>query len=232
MGKRGLEFEEFARHEFTSAVSNSIHLRGFAQVWPTNLIFHDEEIDLVIRVGNVVLVGEAKCSFYPVSAVERVNYASTLNHAAEQVLRKSSLLERYSEDFRSQTGWQLAIPFRILPFILTNQPVGVCQTPESIPVVDTRILERFLREGHLESSVVFDTSGKKHVGSRIHFYETPEEAETAIGDYLRCPPQIHAPLRWLGIVNEPILQLKDDGSPAFVRRFVVTPDLRSAFEEE
>jgi hypothetical protein len=52
----------------------------------------DEQIDLLIQIGNLLVVGEVKCLLFPSEPRERYNYMSKLRGAAEQAWRKAQRL--------------------------------------------------------------------------------------------------------------------------------------------
>ena len=74
---KGPLFENYARIELTQSLNPSEILKD-AAVHPTQVVFsHDEveeEIDIVVRVGNKILIGEAKCLLFPAEPIEIARY--------------------------------------------------------------------------------------------------------------------------------------------------------------
>lgn len=193
--ERGGAFEAEARQELADAVKKSRLLKnGGVCSHAYRVKGHGEnpgDIDLIIWFGNTILLGEAKCQLFPAKASEFFNYFSDLEKAGAQILRKAAAFQNVVEEFWVRVAKRKApSDTKIVPFILTNLPLGVGLRFGGVPATDALILERFVGEGFLERFVTFDATAGHSAGEKLEFYQTIEEAEARIADYLANPPQL------------------------------------------
>jgi hypothetical protein len=206
LSDKGPLFEEYIRPTLTRALSRSRVLKD-AAVHPTSLILRGsdgvEEIDVVLRIRNTVLLGEAKCLLFPADPIEFSRYFDVLADAALQVLRKVDFANRHRELLAKTLGIP-GIPtdnLVIQPFILVNQPFGSGFVQNSVPVVDEFILTRFF-EGTWDRMASYTDANELEAGFTFHLYSNEEEAASNIFAYLENPPQIQH--YWTNI--KPIIQ--------------------------
>jgi hypothetical protein len=88
---QGIAFESATRSASDAALSSNPCVRDY-YVLPHALKRSPpdgEEIDLLVRIGETVIVVEAKCFIAPNEPIERHNYKRKLEDASEQALRKA-----------------------------------------------------------------------------------------------------------------------------------------------
>lgn len=193
---RGSEFEVFARNSIESRIRNS-SLAEISQICKSSFKFtprdgREEEIDLLIVLGNKVIVGEIKCFLQPVSPVDRKNHRAKLFDAARQVERKAEAVRSAAADFRARASeYSISIPQEIdvLSVVILNHAFGAGEVIENVPIVDLRIIEMFF-EGSMDWMVQVTSDGDVTAGKREFFYKSTMDAMQGIGSYLREPPQI------------------------------------------
>lgn len=103
-----------------------------------------EEIDVLIGMKNVVLVGDAKCIHY---SVEPINYAEAwgrLKEGCEQAKRKAYFVRQHPEYFQELGDYRCK---RFLPFVVTNYPTFVGYEHDGVYVVDSHSLLAYLQCG-------------------------------------------------------------------------------------
>lgn len=104
----------------------------------------EEEIDVLIGMKNVILVGDAKCIHY---SVEPINYAeawSRLREGCEQAKRKADFVRQHPEYFKELGDYS---DKKLLPFVVTNYPTFVGFEHEGVYVVDSHSLLAYLQCG-------------------------------------------------------------------------------------
>jgi hypothetical protein len=188
--RRGRESETDLRDRLLGNVQlqNAEVMRG-RLVLPTST--GEEELDLVFRVGGIIVVAEAKCTVQPVTAVDRHNYASILEDAAEQALRKAQAVRDNVRAFLDRTGFQIPQEsVTVLPLVVTNLAEGVGDLVGGVPVVDSLVLEEFLGPGTLRRVFGHHTDTGATVESIVPLYDSPTSAEMALSEYLRAPPEL------------------------------------------
>lgn len=209
LGERGRLFEQFVRDEVKR---QNILKNVIVHERPLELSFDNSigDIDLVVQIGNKILLGEVKCSIYPASPREYYNYRQVLLEAARQVHRKAEAVRHHLKESLSELGTHLIREkeVEVIPVIISNIPLGAGHTFEEIPVVDLRILTRYFGEGSLPRFAVVGAEGIEAVGEVVVFFTSEDEAEENIKDYLASPPQlgvmmpfVHTDLRLLHQAN-------------------------------
>lgn len=225
---RGPLFEQYIRESCREAIEESSLLGKVARCSPSSIELDVSigDIDLVVLIGNTVLVAECKSTQAPGTAVERANYSEVLHGASEQVLRKVNHARDHVEELANATGWDLTKP-DFVPVIITDQRLGVGRLIDGVPVVDDLILTRFLREGFIERGVVIDADGTKNVLKKVYFYENEADAEAKLKTYLAAPPQLQAAWSAAKVTEMQLLVGRED-KPAFYRSIEIDVEARLA----
>lgn len=195
---RGPEFERSVREQIgehakngeleVQAVSSDVELEGDSV---DSSQPEEEQIDLVIRIGSVILVGEVKCQLFPnTSALRRYNYWQTLESAADQAKRKTAFAEKYKDQFLEHLGWTDSTSFSFQPVVITNVSLGVGFEFEGVPIADIRVVGQFLEQGTAVQNALVRANTEVISADVEPLYDSPEDAPGKIVDYLRNPPQI------------------------------------------
>jgi hypothetical protein len=193
---RGQRFEIQTRRQIANAIQSSKKLTN-AGVLPHAFNFSEGapsvgDIDLVIWFGATVLLGEVKCNLFPAAPKELNSYFADLEQAAAQIMRKKSAFEQNTAEFWREHAKQTEPrETQVIPFVLTNLPIGVGHSFKSVPAVDLPILERFLEQGEVAILGAFSGTGSATPVHSVIIYNAQEEAEHVIRDYLKNPPQLH-----------------------------------------
>ncbi len=105
-----------------------------------------EQIDLLVRLGSLLLVGEVKCWIFPADPFERWLYFDKLRAAAAQAKRKASAIDQH----RVRAAQALAVPeaevanLKVVPLIVTNQGFAFSMDIDGCRVIDERFLTNYL----------------------------------------------------------------------------------------
>lgn len=190
---KGPLFEAYIRKELIESLNRSELLKD-AAVHPSKLILRDgnveEEIDIVMRVGKTILIGEAKCFLFPSEPIEVARYFDALANAATQVKRKVDFARCNLPRLTDQLGISGSTyeDLAVEPFVVLNQPFGTGFPQGDVPIVDELILKRFF-EGKWDRLGIYD-KGSLETHSALSLYNNEEEAASKISTYLRYPPQL------------------------------------------
>jgi hypothetical protein len=210
LSDKGYLFENYARTELAQSLNRSELLKN-AEVHPTKLVLRGEdayeEIDIVIRLQNTVLLCEAKCLLFPAEPIEMSRYFDVLEDARSQILRKVKFARHNLLNLASQLGVSDATALTIEPLILVNQPFGAGWPQGDVPVADEVILNRFFDGKWYQLSTYNDGELQNHF--TFDLYQSEDEASSTIAAYLKSPPQlrhyrqnIKAGLQWYPAVDE------------------------------
>ena len=87
-----------------------------------------EQIDLLVQVGEVVLVCEVKCFVFPADPQERFNHMEKVVDASAQARRKAEALARRPDVAVRALGVgpDRAARLRTVPLVVLNQGFGAC----------------------------------------------------------------------------------------------------------
>jgi len=228
---KGKAYEKEVRKSLISACTlNNAEVLGKAIILDKGPL--EEEIDLIVRIGNKVLVGDVKCSSFPTRPQEVFNYENLLHDGAKQVLRKVerartrkdviiALFQRPMDDSRG---------LEFIPFLLTNVPFGVGQTYCDVPVTDLLSLSNYLHSGQLDGYAELETpEGLFRDKQTVMLYSSEREAEENILNHLLRPASLKINERLVKETKKPWLPLPDC-KPAEGRRFDVISQVRPRSE--
>ncbi|HEY8696247.1 MAG TPA: hypothetical protein VIM02_01410 [Rhizomicrobium sp.] len=191
LDQRGPIFESVARDVLAQAVVKSRLLKD-AEVVPNPVRGPEgEEIDLLIRVGSLILVGEAKCQLFPVDPLEEFRYRARLVEAAEQANRKAETLQANSKFVRETFGLSQHVEFRVVPFALSNLLVGSGFPINGVAVTDLLFMQRLLGEGQLRKFAQMSRDGIADAGYVVDYYKNQEDAEIRIPQLLLDQPVVN-----------------------------------------
>jgi hypothetical protein len=194
-GKNGFLFEDYAREELINTLSASPVLKD-AEIYPKSLYLKtengEEEIDLIIRLGNTILIGEIKCILFPSEPIERFRYFDILKSATDQVQRKLQFVKDNERGFRESSRLPVSLENKELSFysfVLVNQPFGSGFVIKNTPIVDLLIFQRFFAN-EWQQLVMFDGKNEPIPTRTLKFYKSETEAAQIIFKYLCKPPQL------------------------------------------
>lgn len=148
-----------------------------------------EEIDILIKLGNILIVGEVKCWLFPADPFERQEYFGKLRKAALQATRKAAALDKR----RDVAANALCLPIeqlqnlRIIPLVVTNQGFGMSLEVEECRVTDRTFLANYLSAGAIISGVIFEPKSGQRRQLRTVFYQNEKEASAHFEDTIAMP---------------------------------------------
>lgn len=152
------------------------------------------DIDLLIKIGRTLLVGEVKCLRFPATATEIYNNLAELKGGCQQAARKARAVAKCLGEVLTTTGFGQGTddePWKVLPFVVSNQAIGVGTSVEGVPIVDRQILDSYLDQGGYYPTAQLGTDGTIwDKGPFNSFYADEIEAEEHIEKYLRNPPAV------------------------------------------
>lgn len=148
----------------------------------------EEEIDLIIRFGRVVIVGEVKSIVTTDSPISLYRTNDIIQGAAEQAKRKLKFVSDNIVEVFNKIGWTYSneINYHFLPVILTSNSICVGYSANGIPVCDLQILARYFES---DTVPLLSKSGSEHL-AWFQLYADVNEAQSNIEKYLEQPPQL------------------------------------------
>jgi hypothetical protein len=151
----------------------------------------EEEIDLILNLGHVILIGEAKSIVTTDSSISYYRTYDTLSGAADQAKRKSDFFLSNIKDIFAQLGWHYdsEIKYKVVPLVLNSNKIHSGFPINDVAVVDEQILARYFSS---EKFPLISTRRKEefHHIAWFKLYGNSEELQNNIASYLKRPPQL------------------------------------------
>jgi len=195
LDRRGAEFEKFCRHQLHLYAQESPIARSVA-ILDQGVKFtpaggQPEQIDVVVLVGDAVLLVEAKCILWPDDALQFSNYRDTVEKAAAQIRRKrDAVASNYPAFAHRLRGLGHIAPAqgKVIGCVLTNSAVYAGFPIDGIPVIDLPILGAYLENRYVKADVRQGSQSlHQHV---LQFYDDALQAGLRLDSYLSDPPQL------------------------------------------
>jgi hypothetical protein len=105
------------------------------------------DIDLLVNVGRTILVGEVKTLGFPARAIGVYKNISEIRTACGQAARKAKSVDESIGEVLQITGFGSVTDkenWKVLPFVVSNQAIGVGSSFDGVPIVDRQILDSYL----------------------------------------------------------------------------------------
>ncbi|WP_224248957.1 hypothetical protein [Hyalangium gracile] len=192
LGKRGTSYEDHVRASLAKKIKGKPHW-NFSGVVPHKLQPPDSsvgDLDLVVWIGNKILVGEIKCFRRPATSHEWFLHEERIRDAVKQLQGKVKYVREnpaWLADEVNKVGGNVdPAAVSIECCVVLNSALGSLQIIDEVPIVDTYILNRYFNEGRGEILVSTEPVKTKTVA----FYNSQDEAAEKLGDYLRQPPHL------------------------------------------
>jgi len=130
-----------------------------------------------------------KCYIAPTVSIERFNYLSRLECAAEQAKRKCLWLEKNFTKVSSQLRIEVDVgPKKFLPIVVLNQRIGSGMEVNGVAITDIDFLELFLSDGGYVSAGLVSHEKTQFIETKM--YSNQAEAESQLFEILGMPPAL------------------------------------------
>jgi hypothetical protein len=178
--RRGLKYEAWVRSEIANGLAKNTLLPD-SRCAPNAVSRSSqdgEQIDLLIVLGNILIVGEVKCFLYPIEASEHNNYLKKLDDAGAQALRKSKwIVDNPGEIIKAlQIPVERVGTLRAVPIIVTNHGAGFGLSYNGARVIDFHFLHLYLLKHEYMAGMAFQVDAKSAVQHYEKLYSSEKEA--------------------------------------------------------
>jgi hypothetical protein len=221
---RGLPFEAHVRTKLGERiVSNRLIKDGTVLPHGLKRRGESQEIDLLIRIGNTVLVAEVKCYLSPVEPSDRHNYLLALEEAADQAHRKLAWVDANRANTLATLGLDDARAGKavLMPVVVLNRGIGIGLLIDGVPVVDLHYLALLLGSSTYQAETGFTAGGM--AGAVFTFYRSQKDLEARLRDLLADPPPLRRYSGAIGWQTEPFPSLDEKPFLIHVPRLVAAP---------
>lgn len=191
----GKPFERHVRQTLNDALSRNPLLPD-AEVYPNGLKRkgNSEEIDLLIRLGKTIIVGEIKCFTIPDGILGRFNHLKRISKATRQCADKLRWAEKNRDKMALAFGISdasVAESLKFVPIVLSNHQIGLGLQRNGITVIDLNYLLLLMNDSKYKSKAIH----MKNAGTiyeETNLYRSQEDLENIIVDIF-CSPIVLKP---------------------------------------
>jgi hypothetical protein len=197
--RRGIKYEAWVRIELASAISGNALLTG--SLCAPNAVprsgGNGEQIDLIIVLGDMLIVGEVKCFLYPIESSEHYDYLRKLNEAGEQAVRKGKWLTQNPDEIVKAVGIsaERAGTLRAIPIVVTNQGAGFGLDASGARVIDFHFLRLYFSDNEYVAGMAVKFSERQAVNQAEVLYGSEAEAADNFEKTMANPPPLKRYIR-------------------------------------
>lgn len=228
--RRGLKYEAWVRSETKREISKNRLLPNAKSA--ANPVYRkqndDEQIDLLIMLEGILIVGEVKCLLYPIEASEHYNYLKKLDDAGDQAVRKANWINDNRKIIAESMGISLeqAQSLRTIPIVVTNQGAGFSLTKGGARIVDFHFLSVYLSTNEYLAGTAHDFEGQRFLENHEELYKTERQAAEFFEETMENPPPLERYLK-AAVWTETEFPTSDGG-----QMLIEVCELGSSFTEE
>ena len=193
--QKGITFERTVIEGLNKAIKSNNFITDYDNAISKRikLDVEEEEIDLLLRIGDVILVGEAKSIVTTDSPISNYRTVETLRGAAKQVKRKVEFVKRNEQAVLENLGWNVNTekPLTYVSCIINSGRMYVGYKIDGVSVCDEKILIKYFSENQIPLASIFDPKSRepKHL-AWVELYNSFEELQGNLDRYLKNPPQV------------------------------------------
>ncbi|NYF33683.1 hypothetical protein HDC29_003281 [Sphingopyxis sp. JAI108] len=158
-----------------------------------------EEVDMIIRVGNNVILCEIKSFLCPSEALDRHNYLDKLRGACAQASRKVAWFRSNGAAQVAAFGTELSDDIVVHPLVVVNQSAGTSLQYEGVPVMDSNYLSLLLGDGSFVRGSILRRGDPQPQLIREALFADAAAFSEALPTLLRENPtmkRLEAAIRW------------------------------------
>lgn len=223
MHEKGFKYERTVAKKLISTLSSNLGILNYDLVESRVISTRNgkEEIDLIIRIEELILVCEIKSIVTTDSPISKRRTLDTLSHGARQAARKAKYIADNINEISINMGWNIEDTSTIIVerCVITSSKIYSGLTIEDTPIVDLKILNKYFSSSSqpILSTINKDMESIHYIS--IIFYENFDEMKKNLGRYLRKPPQLLTAAGSFEYRNNIIPPFAD--SPMLVHRSIV-----------
>ena len=187
---KGVVYENIVLNHLNDSLKNNAIFKDYEEACSKRIKLDsgEEEIDLMIRIGDKILLGEIKSIVTSDSPISQYRAGEVLEGASLQALRKVGFFRDNISDVFGVLGWEYKedIEYDFIPVIVNSSKIYSGFSFGGIPVCDELILRSYF------SSNIFPLASKSSENHIAWFtlYKNEKEAADNMAKYFNAPPQI------------------------------------------
>ncbi|WP_296230674.1 hypothetical protein [Pseudomonas sp. UBA4617] len=193
--EKGKTHEEAVCKSINTIIPSNKLISDYSPCISTTVTLNEkkEEIDLLVRIGSVILVGELKSIFTSDSPRSHFRAYEKLEFGANQAKRKANFIQSDLGSVFNQIHWSYdsTRDYKIIPIVISNNKTFSGFPINEVPVVDELILGNYLKQSTSPIISYYDPEKQKTVHTAVYrLYESFEQLQENLTKYLLLPPVI------------------------------------------
>lgn len=192
---KGKEFENFIKNGIKENISKnplklSYDIMDLDQKNKDILSINgeEEEIDLLLRIENLIILAEAKCVTSSDSAISYWLTLKAIKKGSEQAQRKLSFVQKNFSDICKKLNWEFdsTCEYQFQPLVIVSSGVGAGFDIFGTPIIDTVIFNNYLST---PSFPLISLDHENHL-AHLNLYESKSDFVSNFKTYISHPPAI------------------------------------------
>ncbi|HEE6562225.1 hypothetical protein K5E11_06160 [Acinetobacter pittii] len=190
IAQKGTSFENHIKTELNELFTENPYIEK-SDFFEEDIISIDgeqEEIDLLFKIGNLIVLGEAKCVVTTDSAISVWNTIETIKHASEQAIRKLNFVSRNFKRICKKLNWlhDENLEYNFCPIVVISNGFGAGNSFFGVPIIDHKILSSYFKNGYLP----LISTDKGEDLAYLKIYNSSEELQSNFSAFISKPPTI------------------------------------------
>ncbi|PKF81480.1 hypothetical protein CW749_02235 [Vibrio sp. vnigr-6D03] len=194
LGEKGYTYEDTVIEELNDSLSKSSLITDYDKGVSKRIKLDtgEEEFDLLARVDDLVIIGEAKSIVTTDSEISKARAAGILEHAGQQVTRKTGFLKDNLQAIFERLDWNYDpnADYKFAQCILNSGRVFVGHEFDGVPVIDEKILSAYFASDKVNLFSVRSRQGVKTI-AWLQLYSNLDELKSNFQRYACNPPQLN-----------------------------------------
>ena len=190
--KKGIHYELNIIDSFNKILNENLEKTNFNKAITKKIKLNKktEEIDFLCKIGNKILLGEAKCIISLDSPTSGYRTYETLEHASNQVRRKQKFVETNLQDIFKLLKWDFSSEedYEIIGFVLNSNKTFIGLNIKGVPIIDEMILSNYFKSN--KSPLINASPNAEDALASFVLYENSLEMLNHFSKYIFNPPQV------------------------------------------
>lgn len=202
---RGKIFEDFVKARLKSILEKKgVNFRIVETNSFVNKNKEKEEIDFILEIEDMLILGEIKCIVYPMSNRDRYNSFDKLKKGCNQIIKKTDFLLRNKKHFKNKI--QNLNDNNIIRVVITNFPIFSGQNYKDIPIIDMSLLTNYFSQGSLGIIKNTQDNGISVVKTfkETKYYSDNHSMAHNFKSFINNPPPIYSKYDKIDVVTNKI----------------------------
>lgn len=220
LDKKGKVFEKVYLCDLNNALKNNKFINDYDSALSKRIKINEgeEEIDLLCRIGGIIIIAEVKSIVTTDSNISNYRTLKTLERAASQVNRKTAFVKKHLEAIFKTLNWNFDenVEYSFVKCIINSNRIYVGSIIDDVPVCDEKILIKYFDS---EISPLITNKEMKNL-AWLELYDSFTSLQQNLDIYLRNLPQVYLSPDGYDYEETPLPYIQKDSYKILYKRIV------------